>query len=191
MAIGRSALTQALVGVSLAVGLAVVLVAVRLHQPADGPRSATRAHDTASVAVDSGEIARQASASAQGLLDNPSLSANTGSPVPAPPPVLMEAIGKWVDAVNANSPEAILYAHPDAFGNAYVVLGAWYLELPREHQSIALRSLGSGWQRYLMDVAGPWDSHGAFAPGIVVMDTLGAAAEMRNGYIKIYRQPQF
>lgn len=104
-------------------------------------------------------------------------------------PGLRRAAGRFVRVVNENNPDAVLYHETDAFGNLYVVLGAWWGALPVEQRSRSLHALATSWRQYLFDSVGEWDTSEGFDPGIVVFDVEGEVARDMNGETVIHRQP--
>jgi len=136
------------------------------------------------------ERLREASESAPLLFDES--ADEIGEHLPDAPDHVRRAGSTWVQAVNHYNPDAIMYHDVDSFGNLYLVLGGWWLELSDRDHMRALDSLGRYWRSYLYDLYGAWDTgrRGTFAPGVVLVDPEGNLfARNLNGTVEILQDP--
>lgn len=107
----------------------------------------------------------------------------------APPALVQRAADRFVDQVNSNHSAVVLAYRVNALGTLTATFGGWwYLQSPDE-QMLSLGNLAAAWRQYLRDNFGDWDSPESFAPGIVVVDVSGKAAQDLNGTTTIFRRP--
>lgn len=103
------------------------------------------------------------------------------------PPGALDAARRWVGAIQVTAPGAFLWAEVDAFGTLYLVPNAWWGGLTPDQRMVWTDQYGKRWRDYLRGRFGAWDRSEGFAPGIVVVDTLGKAAASIDDSVRVWR----
>lgn len=100
------------------------------------------------------------------------------------PAKLQAAINQWVVTVNSMNGNAIVLLGTDGFANSYITFSAVYDTLPKATQMKVVDKLGNYYRSFLSQVLGPVPTGTTFAPGLLILDTLGLQAANRNGRIE-------
>lgn len=149
--------------------------------PTEGQPGAAAAGEGSDPIAQALEAATRASG---GTVTDPRLEASLRQG--AAPPRVIDAARRWTGALNAVSHgSGFVYAQVDSTATLFVVPGPWWGKLPREQQALWVDQYGARWRHYLRSRFGPWDASEGFAPGLVVMDTLGFAAASIDGSVRV------
>ena len=96
------------------------------------------------------------------------------------PPAVIRAVEGWIAQVNTMNGNAMTLLGVDGFGNAYLTFTAVYDTMSVNNQIQMLDKLGNYYRSYLGQLLGGLPVGGTFAPGILVIDSLGLQAQNRN-----------